>query len=502
MNIADSLERTARALPNEPAILFEGRSLSYAELDRAASRVASVLESWQLGRGDRIALYLPNLPEFASVCLGAQKRGIVVVALSSMLKAAELAFALRDCGARALFTTASLLPELRPVQGDLPALEHVVMCEGEAPAGDALELTQLLASSPGELRALDLPSDAPAAILYTSGTTGAPKGAVLTHGNLRVNTANTTLCVGSQPGDRHLLFLPLSHCFGQNFVMHSTFASGGTLVLQRRYQLQQVIADVERCGITHFYGVPTNYIYLLEAQVQRAQLQTVRLFFSAAATMPREVAQAWQDRFGRAVHEGYGLTETAPLATYNHREQYRLGSVGTPVPGVELQVIDEAGRPCAIGESGELCIKGPNVMAGYFGRERETHEAIVDGWFHTGDIGHRDADGYYYLVDRVKDMINCAGYKVWPREVEEVLYRHASVAECAVVGQRDATKGERVVAYVRVKPGTAEPAAIEPSLRSHCEAQLARYKRPDSFVFDREIPKSPSGKILKRLLRD
>ncbi|HKU38513.1 MAG TPA: long-chain fatty acid--CoA ligase [Polyangiales bacterium] len=497
MNITEQLVEAAERAPEQAAIVFEGRTLRYADLNRAASQVAEMIGEWGLAPGDRVALLLPNIPEFAITCLGAQKFGAVVVSLNIMLRSAELAYALRDCGARALFTTEAALREIEPIRSQLPELLHIVVCEGNATAW-AESLSELRRGRPGLARPCAREPSDPAAILYTSGTTGNPKGAVLSHGNLLSNAASTQHCVGSRPGDRHLLFLPLSHCFGQNFILHTAIRSLGTVVLERRYELQATLADIQRHEVSHFYGVPTNYIYLLDAGVERAQLSSVRFFFSAAATMPREIAQSWRERFGTPIYEGYGLTETAPLATYNHLHSYRAGSVGTAIPGVELKVVADGGRVCDAGEWGEICIKGPNVMSGYYQREEATREAIRDGWFHSGDIGYRDADGYYYLVDRQKDMINCAGYKVWPREVEEVLYQHAAVAECAVVGFADPIKGERVVAFVRLKPGATPDSA---DLRGYCEARSARYKVPAEFVFDREIPKSPSGKILKRVLR-
>ena len=384
------------------------------------------------------------------------------------------------------------------IRGALPRLAHVVVCEGRSPDARTPTLAAALEGQTGEFPARARSADDPAAILYTSGTTGKPKGAVLTHGNLVSNAAATVDCVGSRAGHRHLLCLPLSHCFGQNFIMNAALTSMGTLVLERRYNLEATLVDVRRHEVSHFYAVPTIYVYLLDSEVQREDLGGIQFFFSAAATMPREVAQRWGERFGAAIYEGYGLTETSPLSTYNHMVEHRPGSVGTPIEGVELRIIDEHGDTRPSGEWGEICIKGPNVMAGYFGREQETREVLREGWFKTGDIGYRDEDGYYYLVDRMKDMINCAGFKVWPREVEEVLYRHPAVAECAVVGVSDPAKGERVVAYVRLK---ASLAAGADSLREHCATQLARYKLPEKFVFDAEIPKSPAGKILKRVLR-
>jgi long-chain acyl-CoA synthetase len=498
MNIAQHVEAAANSRPERAAILFEGQAITYGELNRRASQTAQWLEQLGIQSGDRVALSLPNIPEFAIAYLGAQKLGAVVVSLNPTLTPVETEYALSDSGSLVLFTTQESLANLTTIRGSLPALRALISCEGRSADPEHRTLGAAIADFDGSLLARPRAVDAPAAILYTSGTTGKPKGAVLTHRNVISNYRATMACVGSRAGDRHLLYLPLFHCFAQNFIMNAAFGSQGTIVLERRYQQEAVLSAIRRHEVTHFYGVPTVFIYLLGAEITRAQLASVKYFFSAAATMPREVAQGWRERFGLPVFEGYGLTETAPLACYNHRDDYRLGSVGTPIEGVEMKIIDEAGRARATDEWGEICIKGPNVMAEYFQRDQETRDVLCDGWFRTGDIGYCDRDGYYYLVDRLKDMINCAGFKVWPREIEEVLYEHPAVAECAVVGAADPIKGERVVAFVRLHAGVSDDAA---ALRKHCETRLAAYKLPTQFVLDQEIPKSPAGKILKRVLR-
>ena len=327
MNIARHVERAAELRPIEPAILFEDRAITYAELELRAGQVANLLDAWGIASGDRVALFLPNIPEFAIAYLGAQKIGAVAVSLNGMLKAPELDYALRDAGARVLFTTEALLGELAAIRDSLPRLVRVVVCEGNSPDPRTPVLDAAVEGLSGAFRARTREADDPAAILYTSGTTGKPKGAVLTHGNLVFNAAATVQCVGSGAGDRHLLCLPLSHCFGQNFIMNAAFSSMGALVLERRYDMENTLAEICLHEVSHFYGVPTIFLYLLNANVDARRLSSVRFFFSAAATMPREVAESWRGRFGSPIHEGYGLTYTSPLATFNHRDVYRLCSV-------------------------------------------------------------------------------------------------------------------------------------------------------------------------------
>jgi long-chain acyl-CoA synthetase len=270
-------------------------------------------------------------------------------------------------------------------------------------------------------------------------------------------------------------------------------------VLHRRFEPQRILDSIEADGVTMFFGVPTIYIGLLSAAIEPARLRGVRYYFSAAAALPADVAERWQARYGYPIHEGYGLTETSPFATYNHEWGYRPGSQGTPIPLVDVRIVDENDEPLPAGRWGEICIQGPNVMLGYWNRPEETQEALRGGWFHSGDVGYLDDSGYLFVVDRSKDMINSAGFKIWPREVEEVLYEHPSVLECAVVGVPDSLKGEMAIAYVILEPG-ATLAADE--LEAFCRARLATYKIPREFAFTNEFPMNATGKILKRVLRD
>jgi long-chain acyl-CoA synthetase len=496
MNVAQNLERSARLFPDAAAIEFEGRTVTYAELEAQASRAAHGLRHLGVEAGDRVALFLPNIPEFAVAYLAAQKVGAVAVSVNALLKTEELRYVLGDSGAAVAFTTAALLPELASRRGELPTLREVVICEGDADGERTLG--DLSADRPGRFRAREMERDDPAAILYTSGTTGRQKGAVLSHGNVVSNYHSTCHYVGSRPGDRHALFLPLFHCFGQDFILNAALASGGTVLLHRRFDPETTPALLREQRMTHLYAVPTIYIYLLNAGITPARLPDVRYCFSAAATMPVEVARRWKEVFGLAVFEGYGLTETSPFAAYNHEFAHRPGSIGTPIENVEMKVVGPDDAEVADAEWGEICIRGPNVMRGYFNRPAESAQALRGGWFHTGDVGYRDEDGFFWLVDRVKDMINAAGFKVWPREVEEVLYEHPAVKECAVVGLPDEVKGESVAAFVVLQSAAS---VTEGDVELYCRERMAAYKVPRHVRFVDAIPKSPTGKILKRILR-
>lgn len=496
MNIARNVERAALHFPEKPAVIFEGRRLTYADLDRLSGRAARGLAGLGVGAGDRVALFLPNIPEFVVAYAAIQKIGAVAVNLNVMLTTEELAYFLEDSGARTVFTTAELWPRLGPLAGTLVRRERVIICEGEAAGMPTIDA---LADAGGPLPARPMDPNAPAAILYTSGTTGRQKGATLSHANVVTNTFTVDRYLGLGRDDRVLITTPLFHVAAQNVLMNAALNVAATIVLERRFDVQRCVAAIAEHGVTYTLLVPTIYIAMLDAGVDPRALASVRIFKSGAATLPVEVADRWRARYGITIVEGYGLSETSPAATFNHEHEHRPGSVGTAVDAVDMRVVDEEDQDVASGAWGEVVFRGPNVMLGYWGRSDETAVAMRGGWFHSGDIGHLDDAGYLYLVDRVKDMINTAGFKVWPREVEEVLYLHPAVRECAVVGMRDDVKGELAKAFIVLASG---PAPTEADLDAHCRVHLAAYKAPRAYAIVGSLPKSATGKILKRVLRD
>ena len=341
--------------------------------------------------------------------------------------------------------------------------------------------------------------DDPAALLYSSGTTGFPKGVTLTQANIHSNIASAAKYSGYRADDRLAAFLPLFHVYGQNYIMNACVLAGATLVLFRRFVPDAVLRAVGEERITMFFGVPTIFIGLLSLDLSQYDLSSIRYEMSAAATMPEEISRRWTEKFGRRVYEGYGLTECSPFACYNDLEEHRFGSVGRAVEGFELAIFDEDDREVPRGEWGEIVIRGPGVMKGYWGRPEDSARALRGGWLHSGDIGRMDDDGYVYIVDRVKDMINVSGFKVWPAEVEQYLYKIPGVVEVAVYGVADADKGERVAVAVVARKGadlTAE------SIVAYCRDNIAAYKVPAKVDLVSELPKSATGKILKRVLRD
>jgi long-chain acyl-CoA synthetase len=397
VNVASHVEKVALWSPERPAIVFEGRTISYGELERNARVTAAALVHSRVQRGHRVAILLPNRPELVMALLAVQKLGAVALTIGASLDLAEATARLRAARVVALFTTEALLERVAPACQQLPGLRQVILCDGQA--GGALSLPELLATGPDDPFATEaMAIGDPAAILYTAGTGGAARPVVLTHGNLISNYLAAMRCLDPGPGDRHLLHLPLEHAFGQCLVMNTCFASAGTIILQREYQRQAVLAAVQEARVTHVYGRPAAYQDLLEGGIEAGALASVRHFLSLGAGLPPAVADAWLSRAGSPVHEAYGTTETAPLAAFNHPTAPRPGSLGTPVEGVQMRVVDRGGSPLAAGEAGEICIKGPNVMAGYLGRPEQTLAVVRGGWFHTGDRGHRDRDGYYFLA--------------------------------------------------------------------------------------------------------
>jgi long-chain acyl-CoA synthetase len=367
------------------------------------------------------------------------------------------------------------------------------------PAAASQSLDDWLVGQPEHFEPVERAADDPAALLYSSGTTGFPKGVTLTQENIASNIASAAKCSGYRPQDRLAAFLPLFHVYGQNYILNAALLAGATVVLFRRFVPEQVLASISRDRITMLFGVPTIFIGLLATDLSAHDLSSIRYEMSAAATMPEEISRRWTERFGRRVYEGYGLTECSPFACYNDLEEHRFGSVGRAVEGFELAIFDEHDREVPRGEWGEIVVRGPGVMKGYWNRPDDTARALRGGWLHSGDIGRMDDAGYVYIVDRVKDMINVSGFKVWPAEVEQYLYRMPEIQELAVYGIPHPEKGEQVAAAIVLKAGRVLTAE---QITAWCRREIAAYKIPVRIDIVHELPKSATGKILKRVLRE
>lgn len=494
MNIASDLERHAFRDPHRVAIRFEGRSVTYGELNHEASCLADALEQNGLAAGDRVAIYLPNIPVFATVYYAVQKLGAVVVTINAIFLAEEVRYLLVDSGAVAVFATAELTGL---VPDNIPALRLRVAVDEAAPPAPWVALVEL-GGDPG-FAAADRAPDDDAALLYSSGTTGFPKGVVLTQRNIRSNVALAAMASDMRPRDRIATFLPLFHVYGQNYIMNAAFLAGATLVLFRRYAPEPVLAAIGAEAITHFFAVPAIYIGLLATDLTPYDLSSLRYEMSAASSLPEEIARRWTARFGRRIYEGYGLTETSPVACYNDLHEHRVGTVGRALPGIDVRIFDTDETEVSPGALGEIVVRGDCVMKSYWNRPEETAQALRGGWLHTGDIGRMDEHGYVTIVDRVKDMINVAGFKVWPAEVEQYLYRLAGIQEVAVFGIPDPERGELVVVAAVLAPDSE----LEPDdIVAYCRSHIAAYKVPARVLIVDALPKSSTGKLLKRVLRE
>ncbi|MEU2616221.1 long-chain fatty acid--CoA ligase [Micromonospora sp. NPDC007271] len=484
-NLASILVDSAARTPRRPALTLGDRTVSYAELDDASARCAGYLRAHGVAPGDRVALMLPNVPEFAVGYYGILRAGAVVVPMNPLLRPREVDYFLDDSGARGILAWhATEQAGVDRADG----VSTVVTPDGFA---------ALLAAYEPVTEIVERAGDDTAVILYTSGTTGQPKGAELTHDNLRRNvevTVTTLLELG--PDDTVFGALPLFHSFGQTVALNCAVAAGAGLVLLPRFDAAQALEILIRERATVFAGVPTMYAALLAAADGEPDLSALRTCVSGGAALPVELLRRFEAKFGCVILEGYGLSETSPVASFNHPDRPRKpGTIGTPIEGVEMDVRTADGKPVTTGEVGEIVIRGHNVMKGYWRRPEATAEAIVDGWFRTGDLGTRDEDGYYRIVDRTKDLVIRGGFNVYPREVEEVLYEHPAVAEAAVLGTPHPTLGEEVVAVVALRPGAS---ATPEELREHVKGQLAAYKYPRQVWIVPALPKGPTGKILKR----
>ena len=492
-NLSSVLERAAASQPDRPALRMDELVLTYRQLHDAAARVTALLSSAGVEPGDRVGLMLPNVPAFPIAFYGALGAGAIVVPMNPLLKSREVAYYLGDSGARLLFAWHAMAGEA--AKGAADAGAQMVAVDDPVLAGALADVTP-------SAEWADAAADDDAVILYTSGTTGTPKGAQLTHGGLGRNarlTAETLL--HNTPQDVMMGCLPLFHVFGLTCGLNATVAAAGTLTLLPRFDAAKALEIIRRDSVTIFEGVPTMYAALLHhPEADPAQTATLRVCVSGGASLPVEILRGFEEKFGCVILEGYGLSETSPVASFNHPDKVRKpGSIGTPIEGVEMRLIDNDWHTVPDGEIGEIAIRGHNVMKGYWNKPEATAESISpDGWFRTGDMARVDSDGYYFIVDRKKDLIIRGGYNVYPREIEEVLHEHPAVAEVAVIGIPHPSLGEEVGAAVALKP---DASATPGELREFARDRVAAYKYPRRVWLVDALPKGPTGKILRREVR-
>jgi long-chain acyl-CoA synthetase len=503
LSLACVLAEAARRYPDKVAVVDGDLRVTYAQLWREARAYAAGLSELGVRPGDTVALLAPNVVDFPRAYYGALAAGAVVVPVHLLLTAQEAAYVLRDSRASLLVCHGS---QLAMGAAAAEAAGIAVVCVGSRPAGEGPQrLEDVSAAVPPAPSYVSRSPEDTAVVFYTSGTTGEPKGALLTHFNLVMNaTVNVVDANEALAGDIVLGCLPLFHTYGQTVAMNGTFRLGGTLVLLARFTGDAAIDLMLRERVNVFHGVPTMYIGLLEAAAGRERLPALRLAISGGASLPVAVLERVAALFDTTVFEGYGLSETSPTATTNQPQfGVRPGTIGHPIWGVEVEIaraeIEERIELLPAGELGEIVIRGHNIFAGYLGRPEATAQAIVDGWFRSGDLGRKDEDGFITIVDRKKDLIIRSGFNVYPREVEEVLARHPAIVQVAVVGLPDGVHGEEVCAVVIVDKAAGE--LSEDELIAWSRERLGRHKYPRLVRFVDSLPLGPSHKVLKRELR-
>ncbi|MFG1698969.1 long-chain fatty acid--CoA ligase [Nonomuraea sp. NPDC049309] len=510
LNLSIVLEDSARNTPDGTAIVFGDMRLPYSMIDTVANQVANLLVARGITKGDKVALACPNLPYFPFVYFGILKAGATVVPLNVLLQSREIAYHLDDSDAKALFCFEGN-PELPLGERGKAGFEAAERCEHffvlpatpfatESPYGESIWAA--LDGLPTEFETVQTAPDDTAVILYTSGTTGQPKGAELSHQNMVMNAmVSDKMFPAEEGGDVYLAVLPLFHSFGQTVVMNTGFLRGATVVLMPRFDPAEALATMVKEKVTFFAGVPTMYWGML-TKIHSDGMEvprSLRVAVAGGAASPVEVLNDFERTFGVGILEGYGLSETSPVASFNQPGRpAKPGTIGTPIWGVEMKLVDGDWKTIEGEGPGEIAIRGHNVMKGYYGRPEATAEVMRDGWFRTGDIATRDADGYYSIVDRAKDMIIRGGFNVYPRELEEVLVTHPDVSLAAVVGVPHDSHGEEIKAYVIRTPGST---ITEDELIAWCKENMAAYKYPRIIEFRDSLPMTATGKILKRELR-
>jgi long-chain acyl-CoA synthetase len=495
MNLADFLTDTAARIPDHLAIRFAGENLTFSELNKKVDELARGLVQAGLNPGDACVLMMPSSPNWAITYYALAKLGGVVVPVNPLFRRGELGHIFKDSGARAFVGHRDYLAEPAAVMSDMPQI-NIRLADGVESGSEFRPLAEVFTPGP-EFGTHPTADDAPYAIMYTSGTTGLPKGAVLTHKNLMSDARLVGGVRYTEPHDVVLSVLPLFHIYGQTHALNISILYGLTIRMWEHFEAGEIMAAIEEEESSIFYAVPTMVNRLVELGSQSPpKRSSLRFIISGGASLPVEVLNRFQDIFGATIYESYGLTECAPTCVENPYGRPPVpGSIGLPIPGFKVRLVDEQDNDVATGEVGELLIKGPAVMKGYLGQPEATAQTLKSGWLHTGDLARMDEDGYLYIVDRKKDLIIRGGYNVYPREIEEVLYTHPAVLEAAVLGVPHDDLGEEIAAVIALRPGSE---ANADELRSYVKERVAPYKYPRLIKFIDELPKNATGKIFKR----
>ncbi len=503
MNLSQKLTETAVTYPDKQAYIFEDQAVSYKQLDYKVSMFAANLAAEGIQKGDHVALILGNSPEFLIGYYGALRAGAVVIPINPIYTPDEIGYLLHNGDVKAVITLEQALPLVEKMSHQLPEIALVAYAgngtEESVISNAKLKPFTIMTQDYGNaLPERSIHEDDLAVILYTSGTTGKPKGAMLTHKNLFSNASDTGSYLQISSQDVVITTLPMFHVFCMTVSMNAPLISGGTILILPKFSPQEVFRVAEKYKATIFAGVPTMYNFLYQYPDGRAEyFKNIRICISGGSSLPVALLHRFEEKFNVRISEGYGLSEASPVTCFNPLDRPRkAGSIGMNITNVENKVVDEFGEELPAGEVGELAVKGPNVMKGYYKMPEDTAVSIKEGWLYTGDLARMDEEGYFYIVDRKKDMVIVGGYNVYPREVEEVLYQHPDIVEAAVVGIPDPNFGEAVQAFV-----VPSKSMTEEEVTNYCREHLAKYKCPTVVEFIEELPKNTTGKILRKALR-
>ncbi|TQR06325.1 fatty acid--CoA ligase family protein [Psychrobacillus soli] len=511
MGLALQVQQIASVHPEKIAYHFMGKDTTYAQFDESVEQFAHGLQGLGIQKGDHVGFLLGNTPHFLISLYATMRLGATAVPINPIYTPDEISYIVKNSDAKAIIALDALLPLVEKAANVFTTVENYIICETQADTTEKLAglshdlkvkvktFSSLLAISGEQVQPVEVSDEDTAVILYTSGTTGHPKGAMLTYNNIFSNARDVAEYLSINTDDRVIATLPVFHVFALTVVVNAPLLMGATILLVPRFSPQEVFAIAREQKATVFAGVPTMYNFLYQFPEENVEdFSTIRLAISGGSSLPVALLHNFEDKFGVRISEGYGLSEASPVTCFNPIDRDRKpGSIGTNIVNVENKVVNELGEEVPIGEVGELIVRGPNVMKGYYKMPEETENAIRDGWLYTGDLARQDEEGYFYIVDRKKDLIIVGGYNVYPREVEEVLFEHPSIIEAAVVGVPDPTFGEEVLAFV-VKKDTS---LTEEQLQEYCAEKLAKYKVPKRFEFLKELPKNTTGKILRRSLK-
>ncbi|NOY79296.1 MAG: long-chain fatty acid--CoA ligase [Calditrichaeota bacterium] len=480
------------------ALTYEQSTLTYKDLYNSVLRLAAGLQKLGIQKGDRVALMLPNIPLFPIAYYAILRIGAIVVPINTMFREREIRYILEDSESSAVLTWDDALEEVGRAVEDIDSCAHLIVSGRDLPE-EVVNLDALLSENPPNPGGTRITSEDSAVILYTSGTTGRPKGAILTHGNLASNAYASAIIGQITSKDIFLGVLPFYHSFGQTVSMNAAFYSGARIVLLPKFDPERVLQAISRERISIFAAVPTMLKMLVDYDAPVPDLSSIRRLLSGGAKLETSLLEEFESKFGIPIHEGYGLTEASPVVTFNLEGFARKeGSVGVPLRDIYVKIVDASGNELVPGQEGEILVRGPNVMKGYLNRPEATKEILKNGWLYTGDIGYLDEEGYLYIVDRKRDMIIKGGFNVYPREIEELLLHHPAISEVAIVGVPDPVQGEEVKAYIVLK---REANVSSDEIIDYCISQIARYKCPKYVSFLQSLPKNSLGRVQKHLLK-